>query len=305
MQLVAATDPELSGDVELDGEGATDLPYCGHVVLAGLELTEAGRTIAACLVSSGAYTEAPSLSITLVFSGVVHVRVGPEQTERDVSFQTGLTLVGALREVFLEGHAPSLIGLEREGKGYVIDMAAILDGRRKDEPLLPNDTLSVKEELPMRPSPAQRAIARTRLGTFTPVPPDATCGDVVLEDAELRSSGKGARHHEVLAVDEAIAARCAGDEDRAAASLVDACRDARRREAELLASGSPLHPKVRALRASLLICPPEPTASAPGAPSAADCAALRSERGALRWAGKGERHPAVMALDARLARCPR
>lgn len=41
----------------------------------------------------------------------------------------------------------------------------------------------------------------------------------------------------------------------------------------------------------------------PVPPSAEDCAALPAERERLLAAGKGERHPEVLAIDARLAEC--
>jgi hypothetical protein len=255
VRLSTMGDPELSGEVGLDGEGATDLPYCGRVLLARLEPGEAERTVAACLVSSGAYTEAPSISVTVTVSGAVRVRIGREQTARDVPFGRGLTVVGALGDVLVEGHPPALVRLERAGRAYVVDLEAIATGKRHDEPLEPNDVLTVKEELPMRPLPVERVAAHLPLGRPRPIPPGATCGAVLLEEAELRASGKGDRHHEVLAAKEAIAARCS--DDTVTASLRSACMDARRRQAEWLAGGrSPGHPTVRALAAALRVCPP-------------------------------------------------
>lgn len=64
----------------------------------------------------------------------------------------------------------------------------------------------------------------------------------------------------------------------------------------------PMHPRMRAIDAQLAVCPSlEDGALAPAA--IADCASLRAEREALASAGKGERHPLVVAVNAKLEAC--
>ena len=149
--------------------------------------------------------------------------------------------------------------------------------------------------IPARPVRAPIAVARAP----THVAPNATCGELVLRNAELAAEGKGERHPDVVATRDAIAQRCSGD--GAGASLLDACRAGRLRELDMLTSRGLNHPAVRALHEALRVCPPETTVASP--PTAAECAALRERQLALKAAGKGADHPDVIAARVRLEQC--
>jgi hypothetical protein len=139
---------------------------------------------------------------------------------------------------------------------------------------------------------------------WTPSPSPALtmdCGELALYRAELVAEGKGERHPDVIATDARLGA-CTDKRPSA-----EACQAAQRRLEELRATRGERHPDVIVARAKIELCRKtygDAGWFAPGPPDAAECAALRARRQQLVAEGKGERHPAMLAVDARLRDCP-
>lgn len=138
---------------------------------------------------------------------------------------------------------------------------------------------------------------------WTPPPSPALamdCGDLALYRAKLGAEGKGERHPDMLATNARLNA-CTDQRPSTAA-----CQAAQRHLEELLATRGERHPDVIVARAQVDLCRKtygDAGWFAPGPPDGAECASLRARRQQLVAEGKGERHPEVLAIDARLREC--
>ena len=252
-QILVARDPYLSGTLLLGLDGVANMPGCGPVHLAGLDLDEIERTIADCLVHSGAYDARPNVAVSAVDrSGTVVLLVGADPvTRRPVSFEPGMTLIHAIAAGMAE--SPDRVVLRRRGQSFPIDVRAMLEGREADEPLERGDEIVVEAQLPVwSESDDSRSIGPP------PTPADAglekaPCGDLLLDMAQLGASGMGAQHPRILRVAEAIEARCS--DGAQTPSPID-CVALRAKQAELIASGKgEKHPSRIALDRLVKGCP--------------------------------------------------
>jgi hypothetical protein len=120
---------------------------------------------------------------------------------------------------------------------------------------------------------------------------------------ELVAEGKGNAHPTRVAVERELAAcsdlRPSGS---ACARVVQDLHNQQR------AGYGPRHPLMVATNAKLELCRetfgPEGI-PVPSPPTPEECATLPAERERLLGEGKGERHPTILALDARLVECRR
>lgn len=162
--------------------------------------------------------------------------------------------------------------------------------------------------------PVQAGVERPALSRGAPRPSDldgadaelpSSCGALDLERVALVASGKGERHPAMVRIDGARSA-CAHDAD----ADRRACAGVRRRALAHVGAGyGPRHPRTVAANAQLSLCATWEGAAGPEAPSPprptdGDCARWRREQTELRAKGKGERHPDVLAVEAKLAMCP-
>ena len=161
---------------------------------------------------------------------------------------------------------------------------------------------------PVAPSTAAPEPPRPRARNRAPVDVAAglprDCGELIIERQKLVGRGAGEKHPRLLATESAIATICT--EATRKDSLVDACTRLMIEHAEGRSHYGPNHPVMKELEHARKVCPStdemiEVRARRPHPPP--DCVALRAERDALIAAGKGERHPLIMAADARLEAC--
>ncbi len=159
--------------------------------------------------------------------------------------------------------------------------------------------------------PVKVRVERPAVSGAAPRPSDlestelpSSCGALELERVALVASGKGERHPAMVRVDDAHRA-CGHDAD----ADRRACAAVRRRVLVDEAAGyGPRHPTAVAANAQLSLCAAwesaaGPDAPAPPRPTSRDCARWRAEQDELRAKGKGERHPDVLAVEAKLAMC--
>lgn len=294
MRIQVADDPFLSDTRLIGQEGFANVPGCGPVHLAGLDLDEIERTIADCLVQNGVYDARPSVAVPAVErSGTVVLLVGENPvTRRRVPFEPGMTLVNAIASGMAE--SPDRIVLRRKGQSFVIDLRPIFEGREADEPLERDDEIVVEAQLPVR-SESERASSLGPPATPAQSGLDgASCGDLLLEMAGLSASGMGAGHPRVLRVGEAIGARCSDETETP--SLEKACTHAREELHRAQTTIGEAHPRARTLKAQIDLCPSLDT-------KRLDCAALRARQTALIDSGKAENHPSRIALDRLVKGC--
>lgn len=255
VRVAVVGDGELAA-VVLDRSGAVRLPFCGRVVLAGLDPAGAEARVGACLTDAHVYTAPPAAFVMVEHrAAAVTVLVGPGRRARRVEFEPGLTLVPALLEAVSAGSPVSLVQLIRHGVRYTVDVEAIATGERTDEPLAPGDRLVIDQDLPLRPAPTRTSTAaRPFAADAASIAASESCDELTVDEFGLRAAHKGERHPRVVAVRAALAKRCS---NATGATLEAACLHARETRAQLLARGyGPAHPDVRAIDAKLALCPP-------------------------------------------------
>lgn len=129
------------------------------------------------------------------------------------------------------------------------------------------------------------------------------CGALIIEREKLLGRGAGEKHPRLVATERAIAGVCT--EASRAASLSAACTRLHVEYYDASVRYGPNHPALQALTRARKACPPvNDVLEARKASPPPDCVALRAERDALVAAGKGERHPQMVAAVARLSVCP-
>lgn len=153
-----------------------------------------------------------------------------------------------------------------------------------------------------QPPPPPRARDRAPVDVAAGLPQD--CGALIIERQRLIGRGAGEKHPRLLATESAIATICT--EATRKDSLVDACAHLVIEHAEARSRYGPNHPVMQELEHARTVCPStdemiEVRARRPRPPP--DCVALRAERDALIAAGKGPRHPRMIAAEARLQAC--
>ena len=300
LQVTVVDDDALSDEVTLDRDGNVTLRVCGRIALAGVDAQAAAARIAHCFANADAYVGQPWVSVMLVRrTASVTLLVGPSRRPREVPADDGLRLVDVLSTEL--ARPPSLVTVRRDSATYTIDVDAVLRGAHANEPLVAGDTIVVDEDLPLREPVARAGVRTTRAATRGGDLAAATCGELTLKGASYRATGRGEHHPDLVAIGEALRARCPGGADEA--SLREACDRARGEQRELVVQGyGPAHPSSRAVEAKLAACPAFTPRTTPP-PTEAECAQLRSKHAALLAAGKGENHPDVRAAAAQIEMC--
>ncbi len=159
--------------------------------------------------------------------------------------------------------------------------------------------------------PVKVRVERPAISGAAPRPSDlestelpSSCGALELERVALVASGKGERHPAMVRIDGAHRA-CVDDAD----ADRRACAAVRWRVLEDKAAGyGAQHPRVLAANAQWSFCVAWESAAGldappPPRPTSRDCARWRAEQAELRAKGKGEHHPDVLVVEAKLAMC--
>lgn len=147
-----------------------------------------------------------------------------------------------------------------------------------------------------------RSVATASQASVAPAPP-RDCGELALQRVELVAEGKGEAHPMRVAVERELAA-CSEPRpsDTACARVIQHLHEQER------AGLGPRHPEIVTLNAKRELCRATfgpAGVPAPTPPTPEECAALPADRERLLGEGKGERHPTVLAIDARMVECRR
>lgn len=254
LRIDAWDDASIAGTYPLDAEGGIDLAVCGRVELRGVAEADASDMVRRCLVAANVYEDAIHVIARVVHRGAA-ITVRTDAVACSVAYEPGITLTQGIVAAlgFGQGRIARVM-LRRAGVERTIDVDAITSGGASDEQLAPGDEIVLVGRRSVMCKAKMDAAPPTEVPdpNAPPVPEGSTCGELMLEEAELAAAGKRAAHPEVIATVRAREFRCG--QDPGLESLPAACGDAKQRQLELSASHGPAHPTMIGLAAALAVC---------------------------------------------------